>query len=111
MDYEHKQKERARAINQARAMVGAKKDLVVIEPNEWKAIQANAISTNKLRQILANTNQDKFKQLATPKRSSSSLTSSEISLAKSMYQSGMYTLAEIADRLGVSASTISKAVK
>lgn len=112
MDYEHKQRERARAINQARSMVGAKKDLVVIEPKEWEAIQANAISTNKLRQILANTNQDKFKQLATPKRSSSSsLSTSEIGLAKTMYQSGMYTLAEIADRLGVSASTISKAVK
>lgn len=112
MDYEHQQRERARAINQARSMVGAKKDLVVIEPSEWEAIQSGAVSTNKLRKILSNTNQDKFKELATPRKSASSaLSLSEISLAKTMYQSGMYTLAEIADRLGVSASTISKAVK
>lgn len=109
MDYEHKQRERARALNQARAIVGARKEKIEITDREWEAIQANAISTNKLTQILNNTDQDKFKQRATP-RGSSSLTSAQIALARSMAASGMYTNKEIADRLGVSASTITKAI-
>ena len=112
MDYEHRQRERARAINQARSIVGANKDKIVISDREWEAIQANAISTSKLREILANTDQDKFKQRATPKKNANSgLTSNEARLAKNMYNSGMYTLADIAKALGVSSSTISKAVK
>lgn len=109
MDYEHKQRERSRALTQARAMVGAKKDKIEITDKEWEAIQANAISTNKLIQILNNTDQELFKQRATP-RQSSSLSSSQIALAKSMAASGMYTNKEIAERLGVSASTVSRAI-
>ena len=109
MDYEHKQRERARALNQARAIVGAKKEKIEITDREWEAIQANAISTNKLTQILLNTDQDKFKQRATP-RNSTSLTKAQLALAKSMASSGMYTNKEIADRFGVSVSTITKAL-
>lgn len=107
MDYEHRQRERARALNQARAMVGAKKDPVVITDREWEAIQSNAISTTKLTQILNNTDQEAFKQRATPRGTTTTLSSSELSLMKSMYSSGQYTQAEIADRLGVSVSTVS----
>lgn len=109
MDYEHKQRARAQALTQARAVVGAKKEQVEITDREWEAIQANAISTNKLTQILNNTDQEAFKQRATP-HSSASLTPSQISLAKAMASSGMYTNAEIAERLGVSASYISKMI-
>lgn len=108
MDYEHRQRERARALNEARAIVGAKRDPVVITDREWEAIQANAISTTKLTQILDNTDQEAFKQRATPRGSQSTLSSSEVSLMKAMYSSGQYTQAEIADRLGVSTSTVSK---
>ena len=112
MDYEHKQRERQRTINYTRSIVGAKKDPVEITDREWEAIQARAVSTNMLNEILNNTNQDKFKQRAIPRKgSNTALSKSQINLAKSMYASGMYTLAEIADRLGVSASTISKTVK
>lgn len=112
MDWEHKQRERQRAINLTRSIVGAKKDQIEITDREWEAIQSNAISTNKLTKILANTNQDKFKARATPRRSGTQgLTNAQINKAKAMYASGMYTLAEIGDLLGVSASTISKTVK
>lgn len=112
MDYEHKQKESQRALTQARAMVGASRYEIKIEPREWEAIQANAITTNKLKKIILHTDQDKFRQLATPRRSSTTaLTTSELNYAKALYNSGMYTLAEIADALKVSTSTISKAVK
>lgn len=110
MDYEHRQRERARALTEARAQVGAKKDPVVITDREWEAIQANAISFSKLTQILNNTDQDAFKKRATP-RYSSSLSSSQISLIKSMSNSGMYTQKEIADRLGISTSAVSSAIR
>lgn len=111
MDYEHKQRERARAINYARSVVGAKKDEVYITDREWEAIQANAISTNKLTQILNNTNQDRFKQLATPRNSRTNLSSANKNLIRSMYSSKMYTIAEIAESFGVSPSTISRILK
>ena len=111
MDYEHRQRERSRALTQARAQVGAKKEPVVITDREWEAIQANAISTTKLTQILNNTDQEAFKMRATPRTSSSSLSSSQVSLIKTMSSSGMYTQKEIADRLGVSSSTVSSVLR
>ena len=111
MDYEHRQRERSRALTQARAEVGAKKEPVVITDREWEAIQANARSTTKLTQILNNTDQEAFKMRATPRTSSSSLSSSQVSLIEAMSSSGMYTQKEIADRLGVSASTVSSVLR
>lgn len=106
MDFEHRQRVKAQALTEARAQVGAKKDVINITDKEWEAIQANAISTNRLSEILANANQDAVKKLATP-RQQATLSTPQISKAKAMAASGMYTQKEIADSLGVSASTIS----
>ena len=110
MDYEHKQRARGIAITKARSIVGAKKDPVDITDREWEAIQNHAVSNNLLEKILDNANPDKVKQRATPK-STNSLKLYEIQMAKSMYATGMYTLSDIAERFGVSPSTISKAIK
>ena len=108
MDYEHRQRERSRALTQARAQVGAKKDPVVITDREWEAIQANAISTNKLAQILNNTDQELFRQRATPRTSSSDgLSDAQLAMVKSMVKSGLYTNADIAAKFGISASYVS----
>lgn len=108
MDYEHRQRERSRALTQARAQVGAKKELVEITDREWEAIQANAISTNKLTQILNNTDQELFRQRATPRNSSSDgLTDAQLAMLKSMAKSGLYTNADIAAKFGISASYVS----
>jgi DNA-binding CsgD family transcriptional regulator len=111
MDYEHRQREKALALTKARAQVGAGKEKIVITDNEWEAIQANAITTNKLTQILNNTDQELFKQRATPKGSSTSLTNAQLNLILAMASSGMYTQKEIAERLGISTSTVSKAIR
>ena len=111
MDYEHRQREKDRALNQARAMVGAKKDKVDITDREWEAIQANAISFNKLKEILNNTDSDKFKERATPRKNTNAISANELRLAKNMYNTGMYTMADIAEALGISVSTVSKAIK
>lgn len=80
-----------------------------ITDNEWAAIQAGAISENKLKQILNNADADKLRQRATP-RATSTLSTAKVNQIKSMSASN-YTLSEIAKKLGVSTSTISKYLK
>lgn len=110
MDFEHRKREEARALNEARAMVGAKKERIKISDREWEAIQAHAISTAKLIDIINNTDIDSLKKRATP-RNKTELTDAQINKMKAMYNSGMYTQKEIADSLGVSTSTVSKAIR
>ncbi len=100
---------KGQALEEARERTGAKKQRIVIDDAEWEAIQAGAISHNKLTEILSNTNIDQVKQLATP-RSQTGLTSSQRSRAERLVASG-YTLSEIAANLGVSVSTLNAALK
>ena len=97
---------KSQAMNEARARIGAGKIRVEIEDREWEAIQAGAISNNKLSQILNNTDIDKIKQLATPR---AAITISPVKKAKAerMLSSG-YTQAEVADQLGISTSALAK---
>ena len=94
------------ALDAARRQVGAKKEQVVITDREWEAIQAGAISTNKLKKILDNADMDKVKQLATPK-SSNKVNTQTINRIKTLKANG-YTNAEIANKLGISTSTVIK---
>lgn len=97
------------ALDQCRRKVGAKKQLIELTDKEWEAIQAGAISTNKLTTILNNADMDKVKQLATP-RENKGLTSQNINRIKTLRNNG-YTTSEIASKLGVSTSTVIKAIK
>ena len=103
-----KKKIRGQSMTDARQQVGAHKERVNIEPKEWEAIQAGAITNNKLMQILNNADTDKVKALAMP-RDNKNLRDSQIARMKSMSTSG-YSLREIADAIGVSPSTVSKYV-
>lgn len=101
---------KSQALEEARNRIGEKKKdvQVKISDREWEAIQAGAISTNTLTKILNNTDEDRIKQLATP-RNKPTMTSSKVARAKALLNSGC-TQAEVADMLGVSVSTVSKAV-
>ena len=101
---EKKKKIRGQSITDARQQVGAKKEKVNIEPNEWEAIQAGAISNNKLLQILNNADSDKLKQLAMP-RETKAVSDAKIARMKALSASG-YSLKEIAEAVGVSPSTV-----
>ena len=96
------------ALTAARAKVGASKSNVQVDisAKEWEAIQAGAISTSKLEQILNNADSDKVKQLATP-RKAVTVSSSQSARIKSMLNFG-YTQAEVAEATGLSVSTVSK---
>jgi len=106
MDPAEIKKIKAQALAEARSRTGAKKAQIQITENEWAAIQAGAISTNKLSQILQNADLDQVKKLATPK-SELLMSSAKTNRAKAMLSSG-YTQAEVADALGVSLTTLKK---
>ena len=80
-----------------------------ITDKEWEAIQAGAISENKLKKILDNTDIDKLRERATPK-ATVNLSAAKINQIKFMANSN-YTTKEIADKLGVSPSTVTKYLK
>ena len=89
--------------------VSRSKRSIKITDREWEAIQAGAISENKLKQILDNTDVDNLRQRATP-RATGSLSTAQINRAKSLSASN-YTLNEIAKKLGVSTTTVSNYLK
>lgn len=94
------------ALSAARASVGAKRSVIEITDREWEAIQAGAISENKLTQILNNTDIDTLRQRATP-RATTALSTAKVNRISAMRASG-YSTSEIAEALGVSTSTVSK---
>lgn len=97
------------SLTDARTLTGAAKERIGTEKvplteREWFAIQAGAVSSTMLREILNNSNMDRVKELATP-RYRSSLTPGQLALAKTMASSGR-GLSEIAAALGIPRSTI-----
>lgn len=112
MEKKYVKKASQQALTRYRAEAGSvarSKRSIQITDREWDAIQAGAISENKLKQILANTDVDMLRQRATP-RSYTTLSDAKISRIKSLSASGK-TLSEIADTLGVSTSTVSDYLK
>lgn len=105
MDKEELKKIKNQAMANARTQVGAKKPFIEISDAEWKAIQAGAISPSKLSAIIQNADLDRVKALATP-RTKLTMTTAKINQARS-YLSNGYTIAEVAEQLGVSTSTLS----
>jgi orotate phosphoribosyltransferase-like protein len=99
------------AIEEARGSVGAsgKDTRINITDKEWEAIQAGAISDNKLSQILRYADKDQVRKLATPKETTK-LPQAKINRIKNMQALG-YTIAEIADAIGVSSSTVSSYIR
>lgn len=105
-----KKKLRGNALREARDRVGASsREKFDITPREWEAIQSGAVTNNKILKILNYADDAQIKQYASP-RPTTVLSPSKIAMIKAMSNSH-YTLADIADRLGVSTSTVSKALK
>ena len=101
-----KKKAGQQALTAARLSVGAKRTPITVTDKEWEAIQAGAISENQLIKIINNINIDELRQRATP-RATTTLSQAKINKIKSMNASG-FTTSEIAESLGVSATTVSK---
>ena len=97
------------ALINARLKVGAERHPIDIEDKEWEAIQAGAISENKLSQIIRYADIDELRERATP-RAKTTLSNAKINRISAMKASG-YTTAQIAKALGVSSSTVTKYLK
>lgn len=106
MDKSAIKKAKQQALSRHREALGARREPVEVSEREWEAIQAGAISDNKLTRILKNADMDVIKQYATPK-TYTTITPAKANKIKALKASG-YTTAEIAERLGVSTSTVQK---
>ena len=100
---------KANTIKQMRERVGAKPQRIDITPDEWQAIQSGAVAAAVLRDVLAKADMDKVRELAQPKRETL-LKGSDSTLARSLLANG-YTREEVASQLGVSVSTLDRALK
>ena len=111
-DWDKKEASRARAQfeKEARARVdsNARQYRIKFTPKEWEAVQANAISSNMLRQLLYYADNTAVRKMATP-APKVAINASRLASAKTMLARGK-TQAEVADQLGVSVSTLRKAL-
>ena len=100
------------AISKYRDEVGSvsrRNRSITIDDREWEAIQKGAISESVLNKILNNSDPDKLRERATPKNVKV-LNAAKVNRIKALSASN-YTLEQIADKLGVSTSTVSKYLK
>ena len=107
-----KKKVKQKALELARDSVGSVKRRdrnIDITDREWDAIQAGAFSATNLRKILDNTDPDKLRARAMPK-STNGIDSAMQARIRSFKNAG-WTNAEIAEKLDISASTVSKYIK
>ena len=109
MEPEDVKKIRQIALTEARIRTGAHKDRIKITQHEWDAIQAGAISTHKLTEILNNSDTDTVKKLAMPK-TQPKMTATMARRAEAMLARG-YTQADVADQLGVGLTTLKEGIK
>lgn len=108
MDAAELKKLKSIELENARNRVGAKKSRIEISDDEWETIQAGAITTHRLREILDNTDLDRIKELATPK--TKTLMSGENKSRALLLLRNGYTQAQVADTLGVSVSTLKRSL-
>lgn len=108
MDDASKKKVKYQALTEARHRVGSKHHSVVIEHDEWDAIQAGAISNSMLKDILAKADMDVVRQLATP-HTQYVVTPAKLTRIHQMMAQG-YTRAEIGKQLGIALGTLDDAL-
>ena len=104
-----KGKIRQQAIVQARLKYGAERYPVSITDEEWDVIQKGGISNHMLEQIIQYADSDKLKARAMP-RSIDIPSETKQARIRSMETAG-YTIAEIAQRLDLSPTTVKKYLK
>lgn len=110
-DYQDIKKHSGLMLSEARKRMGSAKNRIKLTPKEWEAVQAGAITNNMFREVLNNTDTDLIKAYATPRDFTPKLKRSEIAYAKALLENDKYTSAEVASLLGVSVSTLYKALE
>lgn len=107
-DKDRLKKLKGQALTTARVRCGAKSEKIHFTDKEWEAIQSGAIKKTKLKQIIGKADKDEVKERSMPKNRMT-LSASKIATIKAMSRSG-FTQDEIAQALGVSTSSVNKAL-
>ena len=107
-DKDKRKKAQAQCLEEARYRVKARKNNITISDKQWEAIQAGAISNQKLEEILKNTDVDALKKRALPK-TPKGISAGKLSTARLKLDRG-YSPNEVAKSLGVSLSTLYRAL-
>ena len=97
------------ALRTTRERLGAKPYKVEITDREWEAIQNDAVAPATLREVLTKADMTRVKELAQP-RTTSKLPPHSEALARTLLATGNYTRAELAQRFGISVSTLDRAL-
>lgn len=100
---------RQQALNAARRKYGASRENIEFTEREWDALMSGALKPSTVSQILKNTKSETVKSMAMP-HETKQITSGMRSLIMSM-DNANYSLADIASRVGVSTSTVSKILR
>jgi len=105
MSHDEEKKIKSQALAEQRVRYGAKKEAIDITDREWEAIQSGAISAQKLRDIMANTDTDKLRERAMPKDRETNLSSAQLDMIRARSKNG-YTAKEISNMMNLSTTTI-----
>ena len=97
---------KSQLLDGARHRVGKKPYTINITDREWEAIQSGAVTHTKLKEIIDGADIDKVKQRAMP-RDQRGLTPTQQSRIRALAAAG-FTQREIADKMGISTSTVSQ---
>lgn len=108
-DKDDEKKYAQKALTEARAAVGAHRVSIDITPREWEAIQAGAVSENRLSMIIPRVDDSKLKQLAMP-RDVREISDAQVARIKAMSAAG-YTSSEISEQMGISTTTVLEKLK
>ena len=108
-DKTEQKKQKGKCMVWARNTLGYKRYRVDFTDKEWEAVQNNAVSPTLFKELLANADMDKVKKRALPKEPTT-LSSTSKARIKAMATSG-FTQEEIAEVLGISSTSVNKALK
>lgn len=105
-----KKKISQQALNEARIKVGAKRYRIDISDREWEAIQKGMFNETTLNRLFEYADQDQLKSRSTPKNYTQ-LSDAKVNKIRSLSATGLYSIAELADIMNVSTTTVRKYVK
>ena len=107
VDQDRLKKVERQALSAARSRLGLERPTIDISDRQWDAIQAGAVSSSRLRDILGYADPKRVAELSMP-RTNTVMTTAISSRAKSMLAAGA-TTADVAAALGISVSTLKAA--
>ena len=109
-DESAEKKLRDRTLKKYRKIYGSKRTTVNITPEQWEAIQSGAVRKSTLKEILRYADEGVVNKYALPHKTQKALSSQKINRIKSLSASN-YSLAQIAQIMGISESTVYKYLK